>query len=197
MRKLMLLGISCVLLSTASAVWSQQVDMAIGVSTLTAPAAADATGNHQPISIARGGYPFISGAVLMKHRLGIGGEVGWRWSQALYGVQPYRPILFDFNGIWSPQLGKYAGAELMAGIGAESLRFYTPFVNCNFVSCTNFVSSNHFMGHFGGGLRLYVHGSFFVRPEAHLYLVRNHNEFSSDRITRLGISIGYSFFARE
>ncbi len=199
MRKLMVVAVLCLVFGIHHAARAQQVDLAIGVSTVTAPSAIPATGNNFGLPSESGGaYPVISGAVLMRHRLGVSGEVTWRGSQALYGgFQPYRPILYDFNAIWSPQIGKHAGAELMAGVGAESLRFYTPFTTCNFVSCTNFVSSNHFMGHFGGGVRFYVHGGFFVRPEAHLYLIRNNVEFSSDRLTRFGISIGYSFFAHE
>ena len=34
------------------------------------------------------------------------------------------------------------------------------------------------MGHFGGGIRYYIYGHFFVRPEAHLYMIHNNQEFS-------------------
>src|SRR5205809_1105609 len=67
--------------------------------------------------------------------------------QAFGAQQPLRPVFYDFNAVWAPRLGKRAAAELAAGIGGESSRFYTPFITCNFVSCTNFVSSNHFLGH--------------------------------------------------
>jgi hypothetical protein len=85
------------------------------------------------------------------------------------------------------------GAEIVGGIGAESLRFYQPYFNCNFVTCTNYVSSNHFLGDFGGGLKFYVHGGFFVRPEARLYFIHNNAEFSSGKAVRYGVSIGYTF----
>jgi hypothetical protein len=131
---------------------------------------------------------------LFNHTFGIGGEVFWRAGQANYGgSQPYRPIFYDFNGVFAPRLNPHIAPELSAGIGAESLRFYTPFQTCNFVSCTNYVSVNHFMADFGAGLRLYVHGGFFVRPEAKLYLVPNNQEFSANHATRYGVSIGYSF----
>ena len=65
--------------------------------------------------------------------------------------------------------------------------------NCGAFRCTDFVSSNHFMGHFGAGLRYYFRGHFFVRPEADLYLINNNQEFSSSRATRFGVSLGYSF----
>jgi len=52
------------------------------------------------------------------------------------------------------------------------------------------------MGHFGVGLKLYPTRNFFVRPEAHLYLVNDNQEFSSARAVRYGISIGYTFGRR-
>jgi hypothetical protein len=49
------------------------------------------------------------------------------------------------------------------------------------------------MGDFGAGIKLYPKGGFFVRPEARLYLVNNNLYFSSPRVTRYGLSIGYTF----
>jgi hypothetical protein len=178
----------------ASTVFGQQFDAAFGVGTVTAPSASNASGNHAPVSQTGGAYPAFGADLLLKGRFGVSGELAWRASRNLYaGFQPYRPLLYDFNGIYVPKLGKHAAAELMAGIGWESLRFYQPFLTCSFVTCTDFVSSNHFMGHFGGGLRYYFHGNFFVRPEAHLYLIRNNTEFSSPMATRFGVSLGYTF----
>lgn len=177
-----------------SAVHAQEFDVAFGVGSLTAPSASSASGNHAPVSVTGGAYPVFSADLLLKQRFGVSGELAWRSSRNLYaGFQPYRPLFYDFNGIYAPKLGKHGGAELMAGVGWESLRFYQPFLTCGAFTCTNFVSSNHFMGHFGGGLRYYFHGHFFVRPEAHLYLIRNNVEFSSPMATRFGISLGYTF----
>ena len=58
---------------------------------------------------------------------------------------------------------------------------------------TNYSSDKHFMGDFGAGIKFYPKGGFFVRPEAKLYLVNNNLNFSSARITRFGLSIGYTF----
>ena len=173
---------------------AQQIDAAFGVNALTSPSASSASGSYSPESLGGGAYLSFSGNVLFKHQLGIQGEVAWRASQKIYGgFQPYRPILYDFNGIWAPRLGSRVGAEVMGGIGAESLRFYTPYYNCSFSGCTNYVSSNHLLGHVGGGLKLYVTKSIFVRPEVHAYFIRNNYEFSSPRAFREGVSIGYTF----
>ncbi len=182
MRKLIVIAGLCVFFFIQRPAQAQEFDAAFGVGTLTAPSASSASGNYAPQSLSGGAYPSFSGDFLFRGRLGVGGEVAWRASRAIYGAyQPYR------------KLGKFAAAELMAGIGVESLRAYQPFTTCGFTGCTNYVSTNHFMGHVGGGLRVYAHGHFFVRPEAHLYLVRNNVEFSSGRATRFGISLGYNF----
>jgi hypothetical protein len=175
-------------------VHAQQFDAAFGVGTLTAPSASSATGNHQAVSLTGGAYPVFSADLLLKRNFGVSGELAWRASQNLYaGFQPYRPLFYDFNGIYVPKLGKHAAAELSGGIGWESLRFYTGTTSCGAISCTDFVSSNHCMGHFGAGLRYYFRGHFFVRPEADVYLINNNQEFSSSRATRFGVSLGYSF----
>jgi hypothetical protein len=183
----------------AAAAYGQQFDLAFGVGTVSAPSSTTFNGdfNHSPQTIGGGAYPVFSGDFLLKKDFGVQAEIAWRATRNLYlGFQPYRPIFFDFNGLYAPHLGKFVEPELTAGIGVEDVRFYQNVINCNFVTCTNFVSSKHFMGHFGAGLRLYAHGNFFIRPEAHLYLVRNNVEFTSARATRYGLSIGYTFGGR-
>lgn len=194
MKKLSLLAGVFTLCLMGNSVHAQQIDFAFGVSGLFAPTSStDSSGNVFP-SITGGAYPGFSGDVLIKHHMGVEGELFWRGSQNLYGgYQPYRPLFYDFNAIYAPQLTKSITAELMAGIGAESLRFYTANPNCNYYTCTNYVSSNHFMGDIGGGIRYYVWHNVFVRPEVRLYLVHNNVEFSSGRSARYGVSIGYTF----
>ncbi|MGE0407483.1 MAG: hypothetical protein AB7O65_14400, partial [Candidatus Korobacteraceae bacterium] len=172
--------------STAAS--AQQFDVAFGFNGLTAPSASEAGPDHQPQSVGGGFYPSFSANVLMWGRLGVQGEVAWRLRQNLYqGFQPFRPILFDINGIWAPEFGEKAAAELMAGFGVQSSRFYQPNFQCgSFTGCTNYVSSNHLMGHLGAGFRYYVTDNVFVRPEAHFYFVRNNFEFSGSNANRYG-----------
>lgn len=173
-------------------VHAQQLDVGFGTRTVTVPSSSTSTDTFAP-QIGGGAYPTFSADYLFVHNVGVGGEVSWRASRDLYlGYQPYRPIFYDFNGVWAPSLGKHAQAELMGGIGAQSTRFYQSYYSCGFAGCTDYTSSNHFMGHFGGGVRLYVHGPIFIRPEAHLYLVHNNVEFSGSREASFGLSIGFS-----
>src|SRR4029077_17023020 len=107
---------------------------------------------------------------------------------------PFRPILFDFNGVYQPHLSKKAGVDLMGGIGWQSTRFYgyQPTSNCVFFGAC-YTSSNHFLVDVGGGIRYYVRGHVFVRPEAHFYhIVNNTSDFSSNNLVRVGASIGYT-----
>ena len=192
LNKLILLVLAGLVFSFSSA-QAQQFDAAFGVGTLTAPSASEASGGHLPQNLGGGTFLNFSGDFLFLKQFGISGEGTWRASQNIYGgFQPFRPVLYDINAIYAPQQGR-VGAELMAGIGAENLRFYQPFFTCGFTGCTDYSSSNHFLGHFGAAVRLYPYGNFFIRPEAHLYLINNNFEFSSARATRFGLSIGYSF----
>jgi len=194
LKKILLYVASFCLIFLGSVAHAQQFDLTFGMGTVVAPG----TNSAGQQTIGGGAFPNFGVDFLFYHNLGIGFNASFRASQNLYqGFQPFRPFFYDVDAVYAPPLGKRAQAEFSAGIGAESVRFYTPFVNCSFVGCTNFVSSNHFLGQFGAGLRMYVTRSFFIRPEAHFYMVHNNVEFSSSQATRLGISIGYSFKNQE
>jgi len=194
MRRLFITGILLVMLGGLGRAEAQQVDLAFGVNGLSAPSASTTSSGAFFPSLGGGTYVGFSGDVLITHHLGVEGELFWRAAQGSYGgYLPYRPLFYDFNAIWAPPINKRITAEVMAGIGAESLRFYTPTSQCNYYSCTNYFSSNHFMGDVGGGIRFYVWHSVFVRPEARLYLINNNVEFNAGHAVRYGMSIGYSF----
>ncbi len=196
MKKLtiVILAFACCLL--ASSAYGQQFDAAFGVSTISSSSSTVTNGLLFP-SDRGGAYPGFSADLLLRHHLGIEGEISWRASQDLYGgSQPYRPVFYAFNAIWAPKLSKNFTAELMAGIGGEDVRFYG-FTSCNnFFGCTSYSSSNHFMGDFGGGIRAYIWHNVFIRPEVRLYLINNNVEFSSNTVVRYGGSLGYSFGGR-
>lgn len=184
--------------AVATDVQAQQVDAAFGLGTLTGASSNTAASfANFTQSLSGGAYLNFSGDALIKGNFGVQGEVAWRASRNLYaGFQPYRPVIWDFNAIYAPRFNQHLGAEVMGGIGAENIRFYQNFFNCGFTGCTNYTTSTHFLGHFGGGIRIYPTGNFFVRPEAHIYLINNNVEFSSNYATRYGVSIGYTFGGR-
>jgi hypothetical protein len=173
---------------------AQKIDVAFGLSTIDASGASAADSSHAPVSLTGGTYPGFSGDVLFWHNLGIGGEIYWKANQGKYGgdpTLPYRPIFLDFDAVYSPKLASHTYLELAAGIGALDTRIYCQ--GCGNGYNTNYSSDKHFMGDFGAGIKFYPKGGFFVRPEAKLYLVNNNLNFSSARITRFGLSIGYTF----
>jgi len=201
LRKSLALSVLALAVVFASGAQAQEFHGAFGFGTVTAPSAStDSSGFPFP-SLSGGLYPSFSGIFLFKRHIGFGGEVSWRARQAVYGgtvsnfsfAQPYRPIFYDFNAVYGSKFGKKFGGDVMAGIGGEDLRFYTPYYSCGITSCTNYQSSNHFAGHFGADIRYYFWGNAFIRPEAHYYVVRNNVEFNKVNVSRFAISIGYSF----
>jgi hypothetical protein len=198
LRKFAFLATLVALLAFPSLSSAQQGDAMIGFGTVMSPNAS-ACGSGTTLNFTcpeRGGlYTNISGDVIFHRRIGVGFDAAWR-SLGDYGGfgQPYRPILFDFNGIYQPKISKKVGADLMAGIGWQTTRFYA-YQNTS--SCIYFnacyTSSNHFLMDIGGGIRYYVWGHVFVRPEAHYYHILNNTDyFSSGNIVRVGASIGYT-----
>jgi outer membrane protein W len=191
---LAVLGAIFLMVMAGMASAQQKGDLALGFGTLISTPSSSATGSYAPQSVGGGLYPTFSVDFLLRHHLGVSGEISWRLKQNLYeGYEPFRPIFYDINGIYSRRIGKSLGVEAMAGIGAESARFYSGQYNCNFITCTDYTSSNHFLEHVGVGVKIYVHGNFFIRPEAHLYLIQTNTIFSSGRAERVGASIGYTF----
>ena len=159
MRKLIAVAITWWICSWAPMAHAQQIDVAFAGGSLTSPGSTFSGGELLP---AEGGGAFVgfNGDVLfkpfLKGNLGVQAEVNWKASQGSYGGQvPFRPIFYDFNAMYARRFTKYFGAEALAGIGGESVRFYSnSYNNCDFYGdCTNYVSSNHFMGDFGGGVR--------------------------------------------
>jgi hypothetical protein len=194
MRKFCLAGITLSLLLLAGIAQAQEFDVGFGVNTMLAPSASTNSNGYATQSLKGGAYPVVGAYGIFHKHFGLGGEIAWKASQGLYqGYQPYRPLFFDFNGVYAKPVSKHIGVEAMAGIGAETIRFYQNYYTCNFVTCTNYSSSTHFLGHFGAGLKYYFYGNFYIRPEAHVYLINNNIEFSSPWAARVGASIGYTF----
>jgi hypothetical protein len=190
LRKLALLASVSVFLFLAQFAAAQQGDAMFGGNILTSSGSCDPNTGLCP---EKGGfYPSVSADVIFHKRVGFNFETAWRASQGSYGGQPYRPIITDFNAMYQPKLSKKVGADLMAGIGWQSTRFYLPYCTGTF-SCNNFVSTRHFLVDVGGGIRYYVWGHFFVRPEVHFYHINNNTDvFSNDNVFRAGASIGYT-----
>jgi opacity protein-like surface antigen len=197
LRKFALLATIFALPFLASLAQAQQFDVNFGGGTLMSSSTTTASQSNL-VSAEKGGTYLNVGfdVIPFKRRLGFGFETAWRASQGLdiYG-QPYRPILYDGNIVFQPRFSKKVGADFMAGIGAQSTRYYTANpTSCSYFSgCIYYTSSNHFAQHLGAGIRYNVWGHVFVRPEVHYYHIQNNtNDFSSNNVFRVGASIGYT-----
>jgi hypothetical protein len=177
---------------------AQQADAMIGFGTALSPGAAGCGVNPGNFTCPeKGGLYMNLGADVIFHKhVGFGFDAAWKASQGNYGGFgiPYRPILFDLNGVYAPRLSKTVGVDFMGGIGWQSTRFYgyQPTSNCVFFGAC-YTSSNHFLVDLGAGVRYYVWGHAFVRPEVRYYHVLNNGDnFSSGNVIRIGASIGYT-----
>lgn len=206
MRKTALLAVISGFLFLASFATAQQADAMLGFGTIVAPSSTSSactSFSSNCLGPEKGGlYATLGFDVIFRKRVGFNFEANWRAKQGLDGAnggQLYRPILFDFNGVYQPRITKKVGADLMAGIGWQTTRFYeyTYTTNClDFGSC--YVSSNHFLVHFGGGIRYYAYGNLFIRPEVHFYHILNNSDvFTNNNVIRIGASIGYTIGGPE
>lgn len=196
MRKFAFLATVFAFFLLANLASAQQADAMIGGGTLMSSSSYTASVFNPTIPEKGGFYPSISADVIFHRRIGFNFETAWRASRGEYGGpggQPYRPILFDFNGVFQPRFNKKVGADLMGGVGWQTTRFYglVNTSNCFYFGAC-YVSDNHFLVHVGGGVRYYFWNHVFFRPEAHYYHIVNQNQFSNPNVFRVGASIGYT-----
>jgi hypothetical protein len=200
LRKLALFAPLFAFLVFAQLASAQQIDAFLGGGTLMS----SGTCNDLGLCSEKGGlYINLGGDAVFYKRIGINVETAWRATQGTYASlgENYRPILTDFNLLYQPRISKRAGVDLMAGIGSADTRFYEPGASCS--ECQNYVSTDHFMEHLGGGIRFYPWKHIFIRPEIHYYHIQNNNNlnnngyFSTNNVFRAGASIGYTFGGPE
>ena len=147
-------------------------------------------------------FATTGGSLMITPHYGFGGEVSFRTSQGGYAGLKYRPIFYDFNGIYHPMGTRRLVPEIQAGLGAVNLRFYQNQQACDvFAGCSNsnlFVeSSNHFQLHFGAGLKYYVRGQLFVQPRFDLHWVNNFFQFGNNLVPEYSVALGYTFGAQR
>ncbi len=153
------------------------------------------TGTPQPTSAMGGVFGTLGGGLMLNRHLGVGAELTWRFTQGNYAGAGYRPIMYDFNGIYVPSLRtKRIVPELQAGFGGMNLRFYGGQQYCDPYTgfCSNYAgSSNHLQLHAGGALRIYIKPNIFIRPAFDYHFVRHLQEFASGSVPAYSIGIGF------
>jgi opacity protein-like surface antigen len=177
---------------------AQQVDLAVGGSTLLSAAKLSDTVTFQPPVEKSGLYLNVSADVVgRKRHLGLSFDTAWRYHHTSYPYngETYRPFLNSLNVLFEPRVSKKIKIDFLAGLGVASTRFNgLNSASCSSptVGCVNFTNSNHFMEDLGAGVRYNFWRHFFVRPEIRYYHIQNNQEFKSDNVFRAGASIGYT-----
>jgi hypothetical protein len=142
---------------------------------------------------------------MVNPHLGVGGEYTFRFAQDTYFANEglnYRPTFYDFNAIWHPVSGTRIVPEIQGGLGGADIKFYVTGQSCaTNISCNSqsafLQSSNHFQLHGGIGVRLYVKGNIYVRPQFDIHWVPNlTNEFGRTWVPEYGVVVGYTFGTR-
>jgi hypothetical protein len=146
-----------------------------------------------------GVFGTIGGAVMINPHFGVGLQISFRFDQGDYLGFGYRPIFYDFNGIWTPQIHsieKTVVPEFQGGFGGLNLRFYDPsnyYYDYNSGRYTNFAgSSNHLQLHAAAGMRFKIKPTIWVRPMVEYRWVRNLEEFGSNNVLSYSLAIGFS-----
>jgi hypothetical protein len=159
------------------------------------------TGESVPAPHMGGVFGTVGGAVMLNPSFGIGAQMSFRFAQGDFAGFGYRPIFYDFNGIWTPmihKIEKHIVPEFQGGVGGVSLRFYDPsmyYYDYNSGRYTNFVgSSNHFQLHAAAGLRFKLKPRIWLRPQVDYRWVQNLNvnEFGSNNVFGYSLAIGFS-----
>ncbi len=183
------------LLGVCGAAAGQSVDAYFGLNALTASVP---TGNAP---LGGGVFPEVGGDVIFFHGIGVGADVSWRGSQNNFNGTYYRPLYYDFNAVWQPWgftaiTPFHMTPVLEAGIGAQSLRVYQGYYNCSFFGgCSDYQSSNHFVGHFAVMVKFYITHRIFIAPQAQLFWIRHDTEFGASTSHLYGFVLGYTLSA--
>jgi len=196
LRRFVSFKFACTFILLAGFAHAQHTDIAVGGNILWSPKNTTAAGGFLPPAEKGGIYPSVSFQHFIDNHLGFNAEGAFRYYKGYYNnYQPYRPILYDFNGVYTNRLAPWTHGDFMAGVGGETLIFYSANGGCGVAAggCHAYVDATHFLLHFGVGIRYYFWRDFFVRPEAHYYIIPNNYEFHSNNVFRVGASVGYTF----
>jgi hypothetical protein len=154
-----------------------------------------------------GTFGLFGADFMIKPHFGINGEYAFRFSQGSYlpdAGLTMRPGFYDFNAVWEPTSG--SGHRVVpvfeGGVGGANVTLYESQTTCVTSICSNSsspagLSANHFQVHGAVGVKLYIKGGIFLKPQFDFHYVPNlTQQFGSDWVPQATLSIGYSFGER-
>jgi len=167
----------------------------------------DFTGACEPGPTIGGAFGVFGVDYMFKPHFGVNGEYAFRFAQAPYlpnaGLN-MRPGFYDFNAVYEPISGSDARIVpvLEGGIGGAQLTLYftqqcsITGINCTSSSPAGF-NANHFQVHAAAGVKLYVKGNLFIKPQFDFHYVTNlTQQFGRNWVPQFTVSFGYTFGQR-
>src|SRR5579863_1356494 len=167
----------------------------------------DFTGACEPGPTIGGAFGVFGVDYMFKPHFGVNGEYAFRFAQAPYlpnaGLN-MRPGFYDFNAVYEPISGSDARIVpvLEGGIGGAQLTLYftqqcsITGINCTSSSPAGF-NANHFQVHAAAGVKVYISGGIFIKPQFDFHYVPNLNQqFGRNWVPQVSVSLGYTFGQR-
>ena len=142
---------------------------------------------------------------MWKKHLGFNGEYAFRFSQANYlplAFLKFRPGFYDFNVVYEPIPGGRIVPVVEGGIGGARIALYeTQTVSITGISNTFSIpaglNANHFQVHAAVGVKLYVKGNIFIKPQFDIHYVTHlTQQFGRDWVPEYTAAVGYTFGER-
>jgi len=149
----------------------------------------DTFGTGSPFTTPKLGGLFsdFGASFMATKQFGVGGDISWRDTQAAYAGLNYRPIFYNFDGIYQPVRTKRFAPELRLGLGGVHMGY-------SFTTEGQTLGGpEHFQVHAEIATRLYVTNHIFVRPAVEGHWVNDFSQFGSNWVPQLSIGVGYSF----
>ncbi len=160
----------------------------------------DFTGNCEPGPTIGGVFGVFGADYMFNPHFGVNGEYAFRFAQAPYlsAVQlNMRPGFYDFNAVYEPISGSDARVVpvLEGGIGGAVVALYQ--TSCVTGICSGYsagLSANHFQVHAAAGVKLYIKGNVFVKPQFDFHYVNNYTQqFGRNWVPQFTVAVGYTF----
>lgn len=167
----------------------------------------DFTGNCEPGPTLGGVFGVFGADFMFRPHFGVNGEYSFRFAQAPYlplaGLN-MRPGFYDFNAVWEPISGsdKRIVPVLEGGVGGARVALYvTQQCTITGINCTSSspagINANHFQVHAAAGVKLYVKGNLFIKPQFDFHYVTNFtDQFGRNWVPQYTVSVGYTFGQR-
>lgn len=161
------------------------------------------SGNCESSPTLGGVFGVFGADFMIKPHFGINGEYSFRFAQANFfpvaGLN-VRPAFYDFNAVYQPTSPDSRIVPVIeGGIGGARLTAYlTQQCTVAGFNCTSSYpagfSANHFAVHGAVGVKIYVSGDIFIKPQFDARYVRNLNQqYGRDFVPEYTVSIGYTF----